>query len=61
MSGWSCRHGEQGAHPATGRFVYSDGSGHLCCELHTRQLRGLPHGPGRFVALSSEYRLLEVA
>ncbi len=48
-SPWGERSSSSDTHAATGRFVYSDGSSHPCCEVDARRLRGVGHGPGRFV------------
>ena len=36
-------------HPAEGRYVYSDASWHSCCVACSRRLRGISHGPGKYV------------
>lgn len=41
-----CQHGE---HSAKGRFVRSDGRWHPCCPACVRRLRGMAHGPGRYL------------
>lgn len=40
---------------ASGRFEYSDGSWHPCCERHASELRGLAHGPGRFIPWKAKW------
>lgn len=54
--GGSCHHVERRLHQGEGQFVYSDGSKHICCAACTKRLRGLAHGPGKFVPFTDEQR-----